>query len=141
MPAAFEKQHHDSAEWSKNLFSEAVTVKGPGTFIFLAGIGAEDSSSPTPGAILHQGDVYGQSRLAFEKATRALAKHGATLADVVKITTYLLDTRELQNYHRARSEAFQNSPSIPVHTLLVINGLAWPGMQVEIDITAVIPDR
>jgi len=140
MPAAFKKQHHDSAEWSKNLFSEAVTVKGPGTLVFLSGIGAEDSNA-APGTILHQGDVYSQTRLAFEKATRALSKHGATLADAVKITAYLLDTRELPNYHRARSEAFKNLPTIPVHTLLVINGLAWPGMLVEIDITAAIADQ
>lgn len=140
MPAAFEKQHYDSAEWSKNLFSEAVTVKGPGTLLFLSGIGAEDSMAPA-GTIMHPGDVYKQTRLAFEKATHALAKHGATLADIVKITTYLLDTREFPNYHRARSEAFRNSPTIPVHTLLAINGLAWPGMLVEIDITAAVADQ
>lgn len=137
MPAAFEKQHYDSAEWSKNLFSETVTVKGPGTLLFLSGIGAEDSTAPA-GTIMHPGDVYNQSRLAFEKAIYALAKHGATLTDVVKITAYLLDAREFPNYHRARAEAFRNSPAIPVHTLLAINSLAWPGMLMEIDITAAI---
>jgi 2-iminobutanoate/2-iminopropanoate deaminase len=137
MPETFEKQHYGYAEWSRGLFSEIVTVKGPGTLLFLSGIGGEDSDEKA-GTIMHRGNVYDQARLAFEKATRVLAKHGATLTDVVKITAYLLDTREFPNYHRARSEAFRNSPTIPAHTLLAVSGLAWPGMLMEIDITAVI---
>lgn len=140
MSATFKKQHYASAEWSKNLFSEAVGIKGPGTLLFLSGIGGEDSNAQA-GTILHLGDVYGQTLLAFEKATKALAKHGATLADVVKITAYLLDTRQFPNYHRARSEAFENVATIPAHTLLAINGLAWPGMLVEVDIVAAIAER
>jgi len=137
MAEAFEKQHYRYAEWSRELFSEIVTVKGSGTLLFLSGIGGEDSEGKA-GTITHLGDVYNQSRFAFEKATRVLARHGATLADVVKITAYLLDTREFPNYHRARTEAFQRSSTIPAHTLLAVSGLAWPGMLVEVDIVAAI---
>jgi len=137
MSEALEKKHYQYAEWSRGLFSEIVTVKGPGTLLFLSGIGGEDSDGKA-GTITHPGDVYGQARFAFEKASQVLAKHGATLADVVKITAYLLDTREFPNYHRARSEAFNDSPTIPAHTLVAVNGLAWPGMLMEIDLTAVI---
>jgi hypothetical protein len=28
---------------------------------------------------------------------------------------------------------------MPAHTLLVINQLAWPGMMLEIDVTAAVP--
>jgi hypothetical protein len=28
---------------------------------------------------------------------------------------------------------------MPAHTLLTINQLAWPGMMVEIDVTAMVP--
>ncbi len=140
MPETFEKQHYGCAEWSRGLFSEIVTVKGPGKLLFLSGIGGEDSHGKA-GTITHLGDVYSQTRTAFEKAAHVLAKHGATLADVVKITAYLLDTREFPNYHRARSEAFQNSPTIPAHTLLAVSGLAWPGMLMEVDLTAAIADE
>jgi 2-iminobutanoate/2-iminopropanoate deaminase len=34
-------------------------------------------------------------------------------------------------------EAFGNHP-LPAHTLLTISQLAWPGMIVEIDVTAIV---
>ncbi|NYT57369.1 RidA family protein [Alcaligenaceae bacterium] len=89
------------------------------------------------GDIQHVGDVYAQTQLAYQKAAQVLAKHDASLSDVVKITAYLLDARSLPEYHRARREAFQDIPP-PAHTLLVISALAWPGMLVEVDLTAVV---
>lgn len=139
MPGKLEKQHFQYAPWSKGLFSELVSVKGPGKLLFLSGIGAEDSGE-TPGVIHHPGDVYQQTRLAYEKAAAVLAKHDASLANVVKISAYLLDVREAQNYHKARSEAFRGVPGLPAHTFLFINNLAWPGMLVEVDLTAVVPE-
>jgi len=136
MSDAFQKQIHPSAAWSRELFAETVTVKGPGTTLYLSGIGAE-ALGDQAGDIQHVGDVYAQTRLAYEKAARVLAKHGASLADVVKITAYLLDPRSFPAYHQARREAFQGLPP-PAHTLLVISALAWPGMLVEVDLTAVL---
>ena len=59
----------------------AVTVTGPGKWIFLAGVGAE---AETDGSILHVGDFTAQCRYAYEKIGKLLAAHGATMADVVK---------------------------------------------------------
>jgi enamine deaminase RidA (YjgF/YER057c/UK114 family) len=137
MPGKLEKRHFQYAGWSKKLFSEVVSVEGKGRLLFLSGIGAEDTGDE-PGVIRHPGDVYEQTRLAYAKATAVLARHGATLADVVKISAYLLDVREAPNYHRARAEAFKNVPGLPAHTFLFINNLAWPGMLVEVDLTAVV---
>ncbi|MGE4335916.1 MAG: RidA family protein [Pigmentiphaga sp.] len=135
MSAVFQKQVHPSAPWSRELFAEAVTVSGPGTTLYLSGIGPE-ALGDQPGDIQHRGDVYAQTKLAYDKARQVLAKHGASLADVVKITAYVVDARTLAEYHRARREAFQGVPP-PAHTLLVISALAWPGMLVEVDLTAV----
>lgn len=38
---AFEKNHYHHNEWTKGRFAEVVTVKNPGTWVFLAGVGAE----------------------------------------------------------------------------------------------------
>lgn len=135
MNEAFQKQVHPSAPWSRDLFAEVVTVKGPGTTLYLSGIGAE-ALGDQPGDIQHIGDVYAQTKLAYQKAAQVLAKHGASLADVAKITAYLLDSRALPAYQKARKEVFAGLPA-PSHTLLVISALAWPGMQVEVDLTAV----
>jgi len=136
MSDAFQKQSYPSAPWSRDLFAEVVTAKGPGTTLYLSGIGAE-ALGEQPGDIQHPGDVYAQTRLAYSKAAQVLEKHGAGLGDVVKITAYVLDARMLPDYHRARRAAFEGLPP-PAHTLLVISALAWPGMLVEIDLTAVV---
>lgn len=134
----FEKAHHGDTAFAKSLFSEIVTVKGPGTMLYLAGIGAEDADD-SEGGVRHAGDAYAQSRYAFDKAVRLLAKHGATPADIVKITAYLVDVRDRADYQKARMEALANVPALPAHTFLVVSALARPGMLMEIDIIAAIP--
>jgi 2-iminobutanoate/2-iminopropanoate deaminase len=136
-PATLEKKNYSYSEWTKGRFSEAVTVTGPGKTIYLAGVGAEDENGAA-GTILHQGNFMGQCKYAYDKIKRLLEKHGATLSDVAKMVTYITDVRHQPDYGKCRVEAFGNYP-LPAHTLLTINQLAWPGMIVEIDVTAVVP--
>ena len=133
----FEKKNYNYSEWTKGRFSEAVTVTGPGKMIFLAGVGAEDENGKG-GDILHKGDFAAQCKYSFDKIKRALEKNGATLADVVKMVSYLTDVRYQPDFGKCRQEVFGTTP-MPAHTLLTISQLAWPGMMVEIDVTAVVP--
>ena len=134
---AFEKKNYNYAEWAKGRFSEAVTATGPAKMIFLAGVGAEDENGK-PGDILHKGDFVGQCKYAYDKIKRLLEKHGAGFGDVVKIVSYVTDMRYQADYGKCRSEVFGASPP-PAHTLLNIVQLAWPGMMVEVDVTAMVP--
>ena len=131
------KEHFTYGAWTKGKFSEVVTVTGPGTLIFLAGVGSEDEND---GAIRHKGDFLGQCRYAFDKIERLLARHGATLGDIVKMVTYVTDIRCLPEYNKFRRELFGKRP-LPAHTFLNIMQLAWPGMAVEIDVIAAVPER
>jgi 2-iminobutanoate/2-iminopropanoate deaminase len=135
--AGFEKKNYTYSEWTKGRFSEAVTVTGPGKMIFLAGVGAEDENGAA-GTILYKGDFAGQCKYAYDKIKRLLEKHGATLGDVAKMVSYLTDVRYQPDYGKCRVEAFGDHP-LPAHTLLTISQLAWPGMIVEIDVTAIVP--
>jgi enamine deaminase RidA (YjgF/YER057c/UK114 family) len=134
--AGFEKKNYNYSEWTKGRFSEAVTATGPGKLIFLAGVGAEDEHG-TRGTILHTGDFTAQCKYSYDKIKRLLQRHDATLGDVVKMVTYLTDVRFQPDYGRCRAETFGDSP-LPAHTLLTISQLAWPGMMVEIDVTAMV---
>src|SRR3982751_3362228 len=133
----FEKKNYTYSEWTKGRFSEAVTLIGPGKMIFLAGVGAEDENGKG-GDILHKGDFTAQCKYAFEKIKRALEKNGAALGDVVKMVTYLTDVRYQPDFGKCRQDTFGTTP-MPAHTLLIINQLAWPGMLVEVDVTAAVP--
>jgi len=133
----FEKKNYNYSEWAKGRFSEAVTLIGPGKMIFLAGVGSEDENGKG-GDILHKGDFTAQCKYAFDKIKRALEKNGATLGDIVKMVTYLTDVRFQPDFGKCRQEIFGTTP-MPAHTLLIISQLAWPGMLVEVDVTAAIP--
>jgi enamine deaminase RidA (YjgF/YER057c/UK114 family) len=134
---AFEKKNYNYSEWAKGRFSEAVTVTGPAKMIFLAGVGAEDENGK-PGDILHKDNFVAQCKYAYDKIKRLLEKHGAGFGDVVKIVSYVTDMRHQAEYGKCRAEVFGATPP-PAHTLLNIVQLAWPGMMVEVDVTAMVP--
>ena len=137
--STFEKKNYNYSEWAKGRFSEAVTVSfsGPAKMIFLASVGAEDENGK-PGDIRHKDDFVAQCRYAYDKIRRALEKNGAGFGDIVKIVSYVTDMRFQADYGRCRSEIFGATPP-PAHTLLNIVQLAWPGMMVEVDVTAMVP--
>jgi len=132
---AFEKKNLHYNEWTKGRFSEAVTVTGPAKWIYLAGVGAEAEAD---GKILHLGDFTAQCRYAFEKIVKVLGKQGATLADVVKLTSYVVDIRDREALNKCRAEAFAGV-TLPAHTFLAISQLARPGMLLEMDVVAAVP--
>src|SRR6266566_9189287 len=72
------------------------------------------------------------------RSRRLLEKHGATLGDIAKMVTYLTDVRYQPDFGKCRQETFGTIP-MPAHTLLTISQLAWPGMIIEIDVTAMVP--
>jgi enamine deaminase RidA (YjgF/YER057c/UK114 family) len=132
----FEKRSFNYSAWAKGLFSEVVTVSHPGRILFLGGVGAEDENAASGGSILHLGDFMGQCRYAWDKIERTLAKQGATLADVDKVTTYVTDVRYLRDSLTCRSAVF-GSNTQPAGTFVNVSQLAWPGMLIEVDVTAV----
>ena len=135
-------KRYNPSEWTKGRFSEVVTVTGASKTIYLAGVGAEDENAPAGASapIRHLGNPYEQCRYAYDKIKQLLEKHGAGFGDVVKIVSYVTDMRYQADYGKCRSEVFGATPP-PAHTLLNIVQLAWPGMMVEVDVTAMVPLR
>jgi 2-iminobutanoate/2-iminopropanoate deaminase len=129
----FEKKTYNYSEWTKGRFAEAVTVVNPGKWIFLGGIGPEQEGD---GAILHKGDFQKQCVYAWEKIKKILALHGATVNDIVKTTTYVTDIRHFMLLPKCRAEAIPGA-AVNAGTLLNVSQLAWPDMQIEIDVVAV----
>ena len=103
-----EVKRYNPSEWTKPFFTEVVTVNGPGKTIYLAGVGAEDEKSAVGSlpSILHLGNAYEQCRYAYDKIKRALATHGASLADAVKQVVYVIDVRYQSDV--AKSDMFSS---------------------------------
>src|SRR5258708_2441136 len=132
---AYEKKSYNYAEWAKGRFAEVVTVRNAGKIIYLGGIGPEDENTAQGGVILHRGDFGAQCRYAWDKIKRLLAKHGATVDNVNKAVTYLTDVRDFPEAGKCQTEAF-GSVTQPAGTVVVVSALVWPGMLLEVDVTA-----
>jgi enamine deaminase RidA (YjgF/YER057c/UK114 family) len=85
-----------------------------------------------------QGDgVVSQCRHALEVIGKALEEAGASFADVVRVTYMLPDRSEFEPCWPVLSEAFGANP--PAATMIEC-GLIDPKYQIEIEVTAVLPD-
>jgi enamine deaminase RidA (YjgF/YER057c/UK114 family) len=135
---AYEKKSYNYAEWAKGRFSEVVTVRNAGKIIYVAGVGAEDENSAQGGVIRHLGDFAAQCRYAWDKIKRLLEKHGATVDNIDKVVTYVTDIRYFFEAGKCRAEAYAGAAQ-PAGTFLVVSALAWPGMLIEVDVTASTP--
>ena len=103
-----------------------------GDTVYLSGIVALDSE----GNVIGEGDVYAQSKQIFQNIEEALASAGATMADVVKTTTYLTDISGYGEFGRARNEAFPSG--VPSSTAVATPALVMPELLVEVEAMAVI---
>jgi enamine deaminase RidA (YjgF/YER057c/UK114 family) len=82
------------------------------------------------------GGVYEQARQTIENIRVALESAGASLRDVVRTRTYLVDVTTQDDFARAHREAFGDIR--PASTLVAVKALATPEMLVEIEADAVI---
>jgi 2-iminobutanoate/2-iminopropanoate deaminase len=75
-----------------------------GDFIFVSGQVAKDSENN----MLH-GTIEQETAGTIETIKRVLAEEGATLADVVRVTTYLEDARDFVRYNKVFAEYFKDA--------------------------------
>ncbi len=80
-------------------------------------------------------DVAEQTRLVFEEIERTLNQAGASLDDVVKAVIYLTDMNDFSVVSPIRDEYFKNS--VPVSTMIEVNGMTRKGAKIEIEVTAI----
>jgi enamine deaminase RidA (YjgF/YER057c/UK114 family) len=115
-------------------FSQVVTASGTKT-IYISGQVSIDEN----GALIGQGDLGAQTAQAMRNLGLALAAAGATFADVVKITTFVVNYAPEQRavISKARSPFFAGGEP-PASTLLGVAALAVPEWLIEIEAVAVI---
>jgi enamine deaminase RidA (YjgF/YER057c/UK114 family) len=116
-------------------YTHVVTVEGGGKLVFVAGQVALNKEMQLVGA----GDLRAQARQALQNLVAALASVGATPADVVKITTYVVNYKssDVQAIGEARRDVFgRENP--PASTLVGVQALAVEGLLIEVEAIAVM---
>jgi enamine deaminase RidA (YjgF/YER057c/UK114 family) len=115
-------------------FSQAVVASGTRT-IYVSGQVPIDES----GALIGGGDLAAQTTQAMRNVGLALAAAGATFADVVKITTFVVNYAPEHRALIAKARApFFAGGEPPASTLLGVSALALPDWLVEIQAVAVV---
>jgi enamine deaminase RidA (YjgF/YER057c/UK114 family) len=114
-------------------FSQVVAASGRRT-IYTAGQVSIDAH----GALVGAGDLAAQTAQVMRNVGMALAAAGAGYADIVKITTYVVNYQPEYRgiIGKARAPFFANGTP-PASTLVGVSALALPEWLVEIEAIAV----
>jgi len=106
-----------------------------GRLVFVSGSVATDGS----GRVVGGNDVVAQARQVHENIKRCLTAAGATFADICKVTVFLRNINDREKVNTVRKEYFGGHR--PASTLVEISRLVRDEYLIEIEATAVIPER
>ena len=115
-----------------NSYSNGVRVAA-GNLLFVAGQVALDSD----GKLVGVGDPGAQMEVVLTNIQVVCEASGATMADVVKLTVYVTDMRQLSAMSAARKRFFGDHR--PASLALQVSALFAPEMLVEVEAVVAVP--
>ena len=68
-----------------------------------------------------------------------MAQFGGTMQDIVTMTVYVADVRNVEKYLVAKEEVFGDGP-YPSSAFIGVAGFSRPGVEVEVKAVAVVGD-
>ncbi|WP_297506845.1 Rid family detoxifying hydrolase [Thermococcus sp.] len=112
-------------------YSQGIIAHNPDKVIFVSG---QIPINPETGELV-KGDIRVQARQAIENLIAILEAAGATVDDVVKVTVYLDDIKDYEEFNRVYEEYFGHSK--PARAVVEVSKLP-KGVKVEIEAIAVL---
>ncbi len=123
---------------AKQLFRDGTEVVGfyvrtvkNGPFVFVSGTTSLDSRGRVQGS-----DAAEQTVVVMRKIDAALKSAGARLKDLVRLTIFVTDIRDMGQISKALARVLKGT-SVSA-TMVGVSALATPGLEVEIEATAMI---
>jgi 2-iminobutanoate/2-iminopropanoate deaminase len=116
-------------------YSPAVITEG-GRVVWLAG---QTATVDGDGQDI-SGNFEAQARRVFALMAETLQRAGGGLADLVTMTVFIKEPRHGDRFVEVRKELFPDG-KFPASALITVTNFARPGMEIEIQATAVIDDR
>lgn len=114
-----------------------------GDFIYVSGTSARRADDSIAGAEERPGgpprlDIRAQTRAVLENIRDILAAAGASLADVVEVSSFLVDMADFNAYNEVYGEFFDSEG--PARTTVAVAELPHPQLLIEIKAVAYRPD-
>ncbi|WP_327034313.1 RidA family protein [Micromonospora ureilytica] len=117
-------------------------VKVAGGFVFVSGTSSRRPDNSFAGVSV---DEFGTTNLDIRVQTRAVIENvgdllrsvGADLADLVQVTTYLVNMNDFGGYNEVWAEFFDASG--PTRTTVAVHQLPHPHLLIEIQAVALLP--
>jgi enamine deaminase RidA (YjgF/YER057c/UK114 family) len=103
-----------------------------GPFVFVSGTTSLDAKGRVQGK-----DAAEQTTITMRKIEASLKSAGSRLADLTRLTIFVTDIRDMGAVSKALGKALKGS--VVSSTLVAVTALAVPGLLVEIESTAVVP--
>jgi 2-iminobutanoate/2-iminopropanoate deaminase len=107
----------------------------PGRLVFVSGILSRNAK----GDIVGKSDMAARIAQVFENIKTALAAVGATMADVVKRQTFTTDIDAY--FANIDARVAHGGDHLAASTTVEVRQLSHPDFLIEVEVTAVIPER
>jgi enamine deaminase RidA (YjgF/YER057c/UK114 family) len=129
-----EQQKINPWKWQDQYgFSQGIEVSNASRVLYCAGQASVDES----GKPVHAGDMRKQIEQAFRNLETVLKASGFGLANVVRLNYYTTDVEAFLGASDVVGSRLATAACQPAGTLLGISKLAFPGLMIEIEATAV----
>ncbi len=128
--------HLEGTEQQKSrAYSPAVVTEG-GRIVWMAG----QTATVDGDGVDIAGNFEAQTHRVFALMDQTLRRAGGTLADLVTMTVFIKEPRHGDRFVEIRKQKFPDG-RYPGSALITVTNFARPGMEIEIQGTAVIGDR
>lgn len=114
------------------VFSQLVVTQGPGKTIRVGGQNAVNEE----GELIGKGDLALQTEQAMRNIQAALESAGATFENLVKLTIYIINRKELHSGFMAAQKFLGQMEPPPVISVIILAGLVNPEFLIEIEAEA-----
>lgn len=110
-------------------YSHGIAVPATARTLYVSGQIAIDREGNTPAGFAEQ------AQLVFANVAAVMKASGMSMADIVKMNTYLTRPSDYPEFVKVRSEAMGGNR--PTSTLVYVSALAKPDLLVEVEVIAV----